>query len=82
MEIKVQILAFGACKDIIGSNKYEQQLPESSTVSVFKTKLYSDYPDLKRLNSLFLAVNEEYADDEHSLADGDTIALIPPVSGG
>src|SRR5215475_9986658 len=31
---------------------------------------------------LLYAVNREYAPVEHELADGDVVALIPPVSGG
>jgi molybdopterin synthase catalytic subunit/molybdopterin converting factor small subunit len=31
---------------------------------------------------LLYAVNREYADSERELADGDEVALIPPVSGG
>ena len=31
---------------------------------------------------LLYAVNKEYADHERTLADGDEVALIPPVSGG
>ena len=31
---------------------------------------------------LLYAVNEEYADRDRPLADGDEVALIPPVSGG
>lgn len=31
---------------------------------------------------LLYAVNKEYADGEHELADGDEVAIIPPVSGG
>jgi MoaE-MoaD fusion protein len=31
---------------------------------------------------LLYAVNREYAGREHELADGDEVALIPPVSGG
>jgi MoaE-MoaD fusion protein len=31
---------------------------------------------------LLYAVNKEYADRERGLADGDEVALIPPVSGG
>jgi molybdopterin synthase catalytic subunit len=36
-----------------------------------------DEPD-----GLLYAVNREYADRAHELADGDEVALIPPVSGG
>jgi MoaE-MoaD fusion protein len=33
-------------------------------------------------NGLLYAVNKEYAPRERALADGDEVALIPPVSGG
>ena len=33
-------------------------------------------------DGLLYAVNHEYASPEHELADGDEVALIPPVSGG
>jgi MoaE-MoaD fusion protein len=33
-------------------------------------------------DGLLYAVNKEYADRDHPLADGDEVALIPPVSGG
>jgi molybdopterin synthase catalytic subunit/molybdopterin converting factor small subunit len=33
-------------------------------------------------NGLLYAVNKEYADADRALADGDEVALIPPVSGG
>jgi molybdopterin synthase catalytic subunit/molybdopterin converting factor small subunit len=33
-------------------------------------------------NGLLYAVNKEYADRDHALAEGDEVALIPPVSGG
>ena len=29
-----------------------------------------------------MAVNREYVDNGHKLADGDEAAIIPPVSGG
>jgi len=33
-------------------------------------------------NGLLYAVNKEYAERDRALADGDEVALIPPVSGG
>ena len=29
-----------------------------------------------------VAVNQDFADDDRALADGDELALIPPVAGG
>jgi molybdopterin converting factor small subunit len=33
-------------------------------------------------DTFMVAVNEEYADIEDVILEGDTVALIPPVSGG
>ncbi|WP_409290748.1 molybdopterin converting factor subunit 1 [Peribacillus sp. SCS-37] len=35
-----------------------------------------------QLGSVMAAVNEEFADDDTILEAGDTVAFIPPVSGG
>ena len=40
------------------------------------------YPEMKKLNSLLVAVNSEYAAPDTLLNAADEIALIPPVSGG
>lgn len=46
-------------------------------------QLAEQYPALAKLaSSLAVAVNREYADTGRVLADGDELALIPPVSGG
>lgn len=46
-------------------------------------KLAADYPKLQPLlPSLSVAVNREYVELGRRLADGDELALIPPVSGG
>jgi molybdopterin converting factor small subunit len=31
---------------------------------------------------MYIAVNQQYAEDENVLGAGDEIAIIPPVSGG
>ncbi|KIL51901.1 molybdopterin converting factor subunit 1 [Jeotgalibacillus soli] len=35
-----------------------------------------------KTDSIMVAINEEYADSEDLVQSGDTVALIPPVSGG
>ena len=43
----------------------------------------SKFPDIQcDAERIVAAVNEEYSKHETKLVDGDTIALIPPVSGG
>ena len=46
-------------------------------------KVKSKFPGIQcAADRVVAAVNEEYSKHERTLADGDTIALIPPVSGG
>jgi len=82
------ILLFGLTKDIIGSSTLS--MPSSSefgskkskTVKELKEYLGKMYPELKKLSSLAVAVNNSYANDDTIIDNFDEIALIPPVSGG
>ena len=40
------------------------------------------YPKLKTQTQFSMAINMEYATDEQFIKNDDTVALIPPVSGG
>lgn len=53
-----------------------------TSVGDLRKSLSMRYPQLDKLNSVFIAVNQEYAPDEKVLSEKDEIALIPPVSGG
>jgi len=80
--MEVNILLFGITKDLVGKQKINLEIPKSSTVSDFKKILQEKYPELIELNSLAIAVNNEYAFDHVVIKAHDEIALIPPVSGG
>ena len=80
--MKVSILLFGITKDLIGKQFLNFELPSKSTVAQFKKLLQESYPELTELNSLAVAVNSEYANDDVLINENDEIALIPPVSGG
>ena len=59
------------------------EIKENSTVSDFITYLKNIHPEIeKNLDSIMVAVNEEYTSQDHILKEGDVVALIPPVSGG
>ena len=80
--MKVNILAFGIAKEIVGGSSVEVPLEDAATVAVLRGQLEAQYPRLKQLASYMIAVNDEYATADVLLQQRDEIAIIPPVSGG
>jgi molybdopterin synthase sulfur carrier subunit len=80
--MQVKIALFGITKEIIGTSKLNYQLGEQANVQALLSSLKTTYPDLGNLNSLLIAVNDEYATPDQLLTEQDEIALIPPVCGG
>ena len=76
----INVLLFAYLQDEAGKEKII--LTDAPlTVQQLKQKLADDY-GLKKLDNVMVAINEEYADDNDLIQNGDTVALIPPVSGG
>ena len=73
---------FGVSRDQTDKDEELLTLSDSITAGELKKRLKQMYPTLEDIQSFALAVNESYADDELELKEGDTIAIIPPVSGG
>lgn len=80
-KLSVKVKAFGITKDIVGGREVVIEV-DGITVAALRRELLGKYPKLTGLRSLFIAVNQTYAADDQHLAEGDEIALIPPVSGG
>jgi len=81
--MRVTVLLFARCRDIVGTGETSLELAEGATAIEAFEALAAKYPRLAGMrSSLRLAVNEEYADNSQALKDGDTVALLPPVSGG
>lgn len=80
--MKVHIHCFGPAKDIIGNRRIELELSGQTTAGALKQHLLHTWPYFQTLDSLRLAVNESYVNDEHTIGEGDEVAIIPPVSGG
>ena len=82
-EISVTALLFGQAREWAGASSLDINLAAPATVGSAFSLLKSLYPKLGELErSLLFAVNEEYATLSHPLADGDRLAVLPPVSGG
>lgn len=81
--IKVRVLFFGAARDAVGQEQIEVELESPITADGARAKLLSDYPSLQRFgNSLLFAVNQQYAQSDREISEGDELAVFPPVSGG
>jgi len=76
------ILTFGIVKEIFKSSEKKMELHNGITIGELKNKLESAYPELKKIHTYLIAVNDEYAEDNLIIRAGDEIAIIPPVSGG
>lgn len=81
--ITVRLLFFGAARDATGHEEIDFGLDSPANTESARSQILAKYPDLQRFgNSLLFAVNQEYAQPEREIHDGDELALFPPVSGG
>lgn len=79
----IKILFFAAAADAFGAAKLEMSPDESASVGELLDRLAVSYPASHDvLGRSAVAVNERYAQRSTPIRPGDTIAIIPPVSGG
>ena len=72
---------FAAVREALGREVLEVDVPDGTTVAGLRELLAREAEDLARL-ALAFAVNQDYADGERELSEGDEVAFIPPISGG
>lgn len=80
--MKIQLLLFGITTDLLGTASLNISLQKHASIKELKENLLSTYPQLEKINSYAIAVNETYASNETVLNENDVVAIIPPVSGG
>lgn len=80
--MKIKTLFFGITADLVGQHELEVDLEKSVSIADFKTLLKEKFPKLAKINAYAIAVNEAYAEDDYIVKNADTVAVIPPVSGG
>jgi MoaE-MoaD fusion protein len=81
--IAVKARLFARLREQAGSDLESLELPPGSTVADVYGALRRAHPALEPdQSSVRAALNQEFADWDAVVADGDEVAFIPPVSGG
>ncbi|HXU72394.1 MAG TPA: molybdopterin converting factor subunit 1 [Polyangia bacterium] len=81
--MNVQVLYFAVVRERLGRDAEELELAAPATADDAWRELERRHPELASLRAVVkLAVNEEFVGGDRRLAEGDVIAIIPPVAGG
>jgi molybdopterin converting factor subunit 1 len=82
--VHVTVLYFAAVRDLVALDEESVDLPAGvATVRDFVAWIAARHAALgPRMGHVRIARNEAFAADGDALAEGDVLALIPPVAGG
>jgi molybdopterin converting factor subunit 1 len=79
----IRVLYFAQLRDRVRTGEETLELSSAMNVAELARHLERVHPELSgRLAGVRLAVNESFAGPDERVADGDVVALIPPVAGG
>ncbi|AME05477.1 molybdopterin converting factor subunit 1 [Bacillus siamensis] len=76
----IKVLLFAGLAEQAGTPVIELD-EKKAAASAVKTLLKERY-GLQTIDNAMIAINETYVKDNSIVTEGDTIAFIPPVSGG
>jgi molybdopterin converting factor subunit 1 len=81
--VRVNVRFFAGAREAAGRDAESLDAPDGATVSDVRRLLAERHPGLAPvLGRARLAVGERFVPPGTALRDGDTVAVIPPVSGG
>ncbi len=90
MRVKVTVRYFARYRSLVGKSEEELEVPEGTTVGglieilkerhpVLRNEVFAEEDDLADVN---VSRNGRYVRFNEMLAEGDVVAIFPPVSGG
>jgi MoaE-MoaD fusion protein len=81
--MNVRVVYFAVFRERLRKDSEDLALGDGATVAQAIDALAALHEPVAKLRGRFrVAVNHAFVDDAHVLADGDELALIPPVAGG
>lgn len=78
--VRVTALLFAQFRMAAGRKRVEFELPDYATVRDLAERLERDLG--LELRGALCAIDEQYSDPDAVLRGGETVAFLPPVSGG
>jgi molybdopterin converting factor small subunit len=76
-----RVLFFGATADIAGCRRIDLEMPDETLASDVFESLVTQHPQLSR-HKLHLSINQQYANGDEAVREGDELAIFTAVSGG
>lgn len=82
--MKVKVLFFGATADAVGEREVEFQLKDNQRSNEAFEEVLGEFPNLKKDfgKTLLFSINEEYANGDELINNGDELGIFTAVSGG
>ena len=81
--VAVRVRLFARLRELAGFELESVEVPPESTVADVYEAVRRSHPDFQvEQESVRAALNQEFADWDEVVSDGDEVAFIPPVSGG
>ncbi len=80
--MRVTVLLFASYADALGARELTLDLPDGAPAGAVVGALRDRAGATALPPAPLVAVNERYAGPDAALADGDVVAVLPPVAGG
>lgn len=79
----VHVRFYSYFKDLTGTERAVQELPEGATIAELYRQLSIRFPKLQGMRkSTLIAVGVDYQGQDYVLKAGEEVSLFPPVQGG
>jgi len=82
-QVRVRVLFFGVLRDVVGIREEALDVASGGSIATVFEHYAEKFPQLREMSSsIVLALNQQFSAPGATLAEGDEVAFLPPVSGG
>jgi len=81
----ITVKLFAVLKKLAGTDELQMEVPAGGTVADVIAVISADHPEVGKLiteRKVMLSLNQESAEDDMKVSDGDEMAVLPPFAGG